>query len=347
MCFKIVEKYITSEVNSGRLSNCYVIYVNGRGLTVIEVLRDILHGLNIPVPARGFGLGYYLSILRELLSTAKVHIHICIDEINQVGLRGTHGIEDLLYVLSRYEGISSTIITNDLQFAKKLNDPGVKSSLTEFKYITFEKYTVDQCYTILKDRCKLAFHEGAITDEAIHRVAEIVGVETGDIRDGLHTLRIATYIAESKRANVITEDIIDIAWNEVTRKKVVDSILSIPPMQRAILLAMFINTLLGLKKQTSFDILDVYNKLRTLLKRDKIDETSFKARLSELEKYNVISVERVGRGNKRGVERLYKLEYPLDILSEAFKKDPYLRDIFRKEVEEKLGYKINNIYIFD
>ena len=28
MCFKIVEKYITSEVNSGRLSNCYVIYVN-------------------------------------------------------------------------------------------------------------------------------------------------------------------------------------------------------------------------------------------------------------------------------------------------------------------------------
>ncbi len=117
-------------------------------------------------------------------------------------LRGTHGVEDLLYVLSRYEGISSTIITNDLQFAKKLKDPGVKSSLTEFKYITFEKYMVDQCYTILKDRCELAFNEGAITDEAIHRVAEIVGVETGDIRDGLHTLRIVAYVAESRGRNI-------------------------------------------------------------------------------------------------------------------------------------------------
>jgi len=341
MCFKIVERYISSEVNNGNLPNCYVIYVNGRGLTVIEVLRDILHNLGVPVPARGFGLGYYLSILKDLLATTKTHIHICIDEINQVGLRGTHGVEDLLYVLSRYEGISSTIITNDLQFAKKLKDPGVKSSLTEFKYITFEKYTVDQCYTILKDRCELAFHEGAITDGAIHRVAEIVGVETGDIRDGLHTLRIAAYIAESERKNVITEDIIDVAWNEVMRKKVVDSILTIPPMQRAILLAMYINALLGMKEQTSYDILDVYNKLRMLLGRDKIDETSFRVKLSELERCNVISVKRVGRGDRKGVERYYRLECPLDILAEAFRNDPYLRDVFRIEVEEKLGELIN------
>ena len=341
MCFKIVERYISSEVNNSSLTNCYIVYVNGRGLTVIEVLRDILHSLGIPVPARGFGLGYYLSILKDLLATTKMHIHICVDEIDRVGLRGTHGVEDLLYVLSRYEGISSTIITNDLQFAKKLKDPGVKSSLTEFKYITFEKYTVDQCYTILKDRCELAFNEGAITDEAIHRVAEIVGVETGDIRDGLHTLRIAAYIAESRGKNRITEDIIDLAWNEVMRKKVVNSILTIPPMQRAILLAMYINALLGMREQTSYDILDVYNKLRMLLGRDKIDETSFRVKLSELERCNVISVKRVGRGDRKGVERLYRLECPLDILAEAFKNDPYLRDVFRKEVEEKLGNIIN------
>ncbi len=331
MSFLIVKKYVSGLISDGIL-NASIVYVNGKNKTVIDVLVDVIHSLGYKVPRRGYSFGYYINTLADIANELG-HVHICVDEIDKVRA-GRNNVEDLLYYLSRTPNISSTIITNNFQFFRTISDPRVRGSITKDKTILFERYNYDQCYQILKERCELAFVDGAIDDDAIKLAAEITSFEQGNIRSGLEILRKAVQIALSTGKNKITKDVVDIASEDIRLRKYSEKILALPASLRLIIMAAYFLRLEECKTVVSSrDIYYKQNEYREKLGKKPITlETVWNA-LSELVEYGFLDQIKRSRGKGKGVERLYELIYPLEAISYAFKRDPELRDLFYEEMQ--------------
>ena len=331
MSFLIVKEYIEKLIKEGLL-NASVVYVNGKNKTVIDILVDIIHNLGYKVPRRGHSFGYYINTLIDI-ANERGHIHICIDEIDRVKA-GRNSVEDLLYYLSRSPNISSTIITNNFQFLRMISDPRVRGSMTKDKTILFERYNYDQCYQILKERCELAFVDGAIEDDAVRLAAEITSFEQGNIRSGLEILRRAVQIVLSTGKDKITRDIVDLASEDIRLRKYSEKILALPASLRLIIMAIYFLRLEECKTVfSSKDIYHMQNEYREKLGKKTLNiETVWNA-LSELVEYGFLDQIKRSRGRGRGVERMYELIYPLEAISYAFKRDPELRDLFDKELQ--------------
>jgi orc1/cdc6 family replication initiation protein len=331
MSFLIVKEYLNKLIEDGLL-HASIVYINGKNKTIIDVLVDVIHSLGYKVPRRGYSFGYYVNTLIDIAKELG-HIHICVDEIDKVR-SGRNSVEDLLYYLSRTQNISATIITNNFQFFRMISDPRVRGSITKDKTIIFERYNYDQCYQILKERCELAFVDGAIDDDAIKLAAEITSFEQGNIRSGLEILRKSVQIALSMSKDKITKEIVDTASEDIRLRKYSEKILALPASLRLIIMAAYFLRLGDCK--TVFSSRDIYykqNEYRVKLGKKPLTlETVWNA-LSELVEYGFLDQIKRGRGKGRGIERMYELIYPLEAISYAFKRDPELKDLFDDELQ--------------
>jgi len=330
MSFLIVKEYLDGLIKDGLLHGG-IVYINGKNKTVIDVLVDVIHSFGYEVPRRGYSFGYYIDKLIDIAKDVG-HIHICVDEIDKVK-GGRNTVEDLLYYLSRTQNVSATIITNNFQFFRTITDPRVRGSITKDKTIIFERYNYDQCYNILKERCKLAFVDGAIDDDAIKLAAEITSFEQGNIRSGLEILRKSVQIALSTNKDKITKEIVKMASEDIRLRKYSEKILALPASLRLIIMAAYF---LRLEKcRTVFSSREIYykqNEYRAILGKKTVALEIVWNALSELVEYGFLDQIKRSKGRGKGIERMYELIYPLEAISYAFKRDPELKELFNKEL---------------
>ncbi|MEM1995390.1 MAG: AAA family ATPase, partial [Nitrososphaerales archaeon] len=151
--------------------------------TEYRVVLDLAESVGVKIPFTGLSLGEAYSRVAAQISDNNLNFLVVLDEIDYLAKNSTG---NLLYELTRSHekltpgGISLIGISNDLRF-KEMLDPRVLSSLGEEEMV-FPPYSVEELRLILKERVKLAFNDGCITEGAVNLCAALAGSEHGDAR---------------------------------------------------------------------------------------------------------------------------------------------------------------------
>jgi cell division control protein 6 len=186
--------------------NCY------RERTLFLMAQKMMEVLAPSLPSRGLSPQELLKIIVSLLEEKQVPVILVLDEVHYfVKTAGQEALYNLLRVLESYdEGkvrLGLMFISRSKEFVYELDDV-VKSSLTR-NIIEFKPYSSQQLMSILQERVKLAFRDGAVLPEALEVIADNVGVDhggSGDARLAIELLWRAGKIADAMGRSQVTPD---------------------------------------------------------------------------------------------------------------------------------------------
>ena len=157
-------------------------------------------------PDRGFSITEMLRILRKDLEKRKVHLVIVLDEADVLLKKAG---PDIIYKLTRFgeEKVDGRELVSLMLISQKnifeLLDASSTSTFKRTNVVEFGKYSSDELRDIVKTRAELAFHDGAIDDDAISLIAE-VSSEWGDARFAIEILEKAGMLADEESAGRIS-----------------------------------------------------------------------------------------------------------------------------------------------
>jgi cell division control protein 6 len=153
-------------------------------------------------PDRGFSITEMLRILRKDLEKRKVHLVIVLDEADMLLKKAG---PDIIYKLTRFgeEKVDGRDLVSLMLISQKnifeMLDASSTSTFKRTNVVEFGKYSSDELRDIVKTRAELAFHDGAIDDDAINLIAE-VSSEWGDARFAIEILEKAGMLADEESA---------------------------------------------------------------------------------------------------------------------------------------------------
>jgi cell division control protein 6 len=157
-------------------------------------------------PDRGFSITEMLRILRKDLEKRKVHLVIVLDEADMLLKKAG---PDIIYKLTRFgeEKVDGRDLVSLMLISQKnvfeMLDASSTSTFKRTNVVEFGKYSSDELRDIVKTRAELAFHDGAIDDDAINLIAE-VSSEWGDARFAIEILEKAGMLADEESASKIS-----------------------------------------------------------------------------------------------------------------------------------------------
>lgn len=223
------------------LKTAYINCSENRTETVI--LTGILSQLNpdVEYPRMGWTRSKAISEFTKLLGKEDLHVLIILDEVDYV-LKESG--DDILYRLSRINNdvtakVSSLVISNDVRVGDYIK-PKTQSTFGRVKVI-FSPYTSDELFDILRERAKIAFKPGVITDAVIRKVADIESQRNGDARKGMEMLDACAKIAIAKKRAKITLDLVDEADRNLEIDQMLGTVASLTQHQKLIYLSILKN----------------------------------------------------------------------------------------------------------
>lgn len=296
-------------------------YSNARTAgTEYRVLSDMAHSLGVSIPFTGLSLNEVFSRITDTISTSNLNIIFIIDEVDF--LTRNFG-DDLLYELTRANetlsrGVLSIIgVSNDLKF-KEFLEPRVLSSLSE-EEIVFPPYTVEELREILRERAKIAFKEGTITDVAINLCAALAGSEHGDARRALDLLRVSGEVADREGAIRVEEKHVRVAVQKIEQDRLVEALRSLPLHPKLLLLSVLS---LGSSNSTG----EVYECYRSVCRRARVEvltQRRVTMLLGELDLLGLVATNLVSKGRYGRTKKVHGL-VPSQLTYSIFSEDPFL-----------------------
>jgi cell division control protein 6 len=170
-----------------------------------SLLTELLIQLGYPAPRKGKPVDELLSKLREWLDKNRA-VAVVLDEFDQLESQ-TETIYDLQLVNEEADNPLGTIMVSNQQPNQIDLEPRSKSRLN-CRTLQFKPYSVTPLKQILEDRVEQAFKPGAVTDEAVEKIARQVAESSGDCRQALEKLLRTGRKAEQEGKKEITADII-------------------------------------------------------------------------------------------------------------------------------------------
>ena len=307
-------------------SDVQAVNVNAKGAsTAYKVLFEIADELGLnqdinktkQVPFTGLSIGEATGRILQFIQRKKVGLILVIDEIDSLVDKSG---DDILYSFTRANqqmakgGFISLIgISNSIDFKDKL-DPRVRSSLSE-EEIVFNPYTIEQLRQILKERSKIAFTEGAITDGAINLCSAMAGREHGDARIAINLLRIGSEIAERENASKVDERHVRAAQEKMERDAPYQLVKEAPAHVKLVILAI-------MKSKDGFtgDVYDAYSLLCKEVDQDALTQRRVTQMISRLDLQGLVATDVVNQG-RYGRSQKIRIKIPLITLKEALKDD--------------------------
>lgn len=209
-------------------SGIKTIYINCWDFnTSIAVLSKITNDLGVFVQRRGMGKDEINQKFVESLSKAKSNVVVCLDEVDQLILKESGALYNLLRI-DQYtqKSLPLVLISNNPHIFSKL-ESRVLSSLNA-DGIEFKPYNFNEMKKILEERARHAFV--SIDNAAIALAANLAVQRGGDVRIGLQCLQKAGRLAEreggrkllAKHVKEIFSDVKD-ARLQILEKKVSES----------------------------------------------------------------------------------------------------------------------------
>ncbi|MEE8168628.1 MAG: ORC1-type DNA replication protein [Candidatus Hydrothermarchaeales archaeon] len=145
----------------------------------------------------------YESIFKKLARDGKSLV-VALDDLNYLFYenKANEIIYDILRAHEVFPGARTAVfgVLSDVSFDYKLE--AKVSSIFKPREIFFQPYTPKEIIDILRDRSKLGFFPGVISDKVLEAVADYA-FEHADLRVGIEVLRISALIAESDASRTI------------------------------------------------------------------------------------------------------------------------------------------------
>jgi len=317
----LIAKYITSKMSDiaeKKGKNLKIFYLNCKMKRVADteyrLVAELARLFGKEVPDTGLPTNEVYRHFLDVLEKEKILLLIILDEIDQLVEKAGDAI---LYNFTRINSelknseISIIGISNNLYFTEHL-DPRVKSSLCE-EEILFPPYNAMQLQSVLKERAKLAFKEGAIEEGVIEKCAAFAAREHGDARRALELLRIAGEMTERKSQDKITISILDEAEEKIERDKVYDTINVLPKQSQLALLAIFdLCDESNNKPVSTGEVYDFYANYCTRVKIRPLTQRRISDIIAELDMMGIIHTTVISQG-RYGRTRKISLGIPPSI----------------------------------
>ena len=202
-------------------------------------------------------------------------------------------------------------ISNDFSFRDDLS-PKVKSSLCE-EELQFPAYDAQELREILSQRASVAFHDGVLGEGVIELCSAYGAKDAGDARQSLDLLMKAGDLARDQETDIITEDLVREAREELERGRIREGVSGLTQHGHLVLYA-----LLTLEQQDetpirSRDIRPRYTSFAKRVGVDPLVPRRMRDHLGELSMLGIISAVERNEGRRGGTYREYSLDMDIEM----------------------------------
>jgi cell division control protein 6 len=282
------------------------------------------------IPFTGWPTDRVFSELVKRMDSRQGVFIIVLDEIDHLVRKVG---DDLLYNLtnlnSSLKKARSCVIgiSNDLKFTDFL-DPRVRSRLGQLDVI-FNPYDAQQLQDILRERVKIALHDGVIGDGVIEMCAALAAQEHGDARCALDLLRVSTEKAELSGSEKVEQNHVKIAQHQIEADQMTPVIAKLPNQQKIVLGAILINEKNGLKNIQTGEVYSIYSQACRHLGTNALTQRRVSGLISSLDMLGLITARTISKGrygrSKEINSCIPQNINPVTIMAEA---EPELENIF-------------------
>jgi len=301
------------------------IYINCNILsTPYRILAHIYNTISRreKIPPTGLPKDIIFKKLLGLLDL-KVGSSICFLVLDEIDiLVDKKGGNEILYDLTRLNenlDISKTSligISNKLKFRENL-DPRILSSLGE-EHIVFPSYDASELRDILKERAKIAFHEGVLKEEVIPLCAALAAKEHGDARKALQLLRKAGELAEGAQNKIVTAKHVENAQEDLENDHITEYLKGMPLQAQLVLMSIYLISKFSPEHIIiSGDIYDVHSEIRGLIPGVRqLTKRRISDYINELSLAGIISAEVKSMGHY-GRTKIIKMDIGIELIEKV------------------------------
>jgi len=337
-----VTKYVLQKLSqkaSAMGSPIKVCYINCRlAGTEYRVFAYMCNTINVNIPFTGLALGEVFDRFKNGLNTQKTTLLVVLDEIDAlVKERGDILLYELTRINEALRGSKTAVvgISNDLRF-KEFLDPRVLSSLSE-EEIVFQPYNADELLDILRERAKMAFSEGVLSEGAVSLCAALAAAEHGDARRALDLLRVAGELAEREHAKAVGDEHIRLAEKRIEHDRVFEAVSNLPPHSKLVLCSVYVLTKTGVKRIVTGEIFEVYCELCAQTAASPLTQRRVSDLINELDSLGLLNTQVVSMG-RYGRTKKIRLSISTNLFKNAFIND--------QRFERLLSYSPKNLLTF-
>ena len=300
-------------------------YVNCRMVgSEYRTFSSLCKNIGVSVPFTGLSVGEVFDRFKNGLDSSKILFIAVLDEIDVlIKARG----DGLLYELTRINEtlrnskLSIIGISNDLRL-KEFLDPRVFSTLSE-EEIVFRPYDASELKSILLERARIAFCEGALSDAAVSLCAALAAAEHGDARRALDLLRVAGEVAERKGAQIVLEDHVREAESCIEHNRVFEAIKNLTLHSKLVLLSIYHLSRAGVHRAITGEIYEIYSELCGELGVAPLTQRRLSTLINELDSMGLVNAKVVSMG-RYGRTKKIRLELSRTLIRNVFSDDSRL-----------------------
>jgi cell division control protein 6 len=308
--------------------------------TVMSALVNALADLEAAPGAKRAGVKHGTNELYETFTKLlEDRGGIALVALDEIGRAVRNSGEEMIFTLVnlnsslRNSKIVLVATTNDNLLSEQFAQP-TRSRLNEER-VHFPPYNQSQLLDILKARAREVFVPGAIEDPALAKCAVYAAQEHGDARRALALLRVAARVAGQEKAPEITENHIDLARADLQRDMVLESIVSLPVQQKAVLYSIAMLTQHGKPPPESSAIYGTYVRIAAQLGVSPLHQRSVRNYVSDFKSLGLIETSLKNRGRGGGVKLEALLTVPPNVVTHSIEQDS-LFEPFAKAREMRL-----------
>lgn len=329
-------------INFGYITiNCERIdTVDRAGYTLVKETADSV-GVDPEITKTGISTAAKFDRLYELIDEHYDVVLFAIDEIDLLKKPYSPGepeYSSLLYRLTRIgeQGItdakcSVATLTNNPSFMEDL-DSRAESSFNP-RDIEFPDYDSNQLRAILSER-EDAFRPGALTDDVIPLCAAFGAQNHGDARKAIELLQNAGEIADDRGSERVDEGHVRDAEEHVNKDRTERLIQGLSHQKKLTYYAVAATAEFGnVEKVPSKAAYEVYCWITEVIDADEITRQTFRKYVKELEVYNLLTVNKRGRGRGSGVRAEYSLTRPSNTVIMVLELESRLENVPKEQLQ--------------
>ena len=239
-------------------------------------------------------------VFSELVKRMDSRQGVFIIVLDEIAVLVSKACDDIIYNLtnlnSSLKKARSCVIgiSNDLKFTDFL-DPRVRSRLGQLD-VVFNPYDAQQLQDILRDRTKIALHDGVIGDGVIEMCAALAAQEHGDARCALDLLRVSAEKAELSGSQRVEQSHVKIAQHQIEADQMTPVIAKLPNQQKIVLAAILINEKNGLKNIQTGEVYSIYSQACRHLGTNALTQRRVSGLISSLDMLGLITARTISKG---------------------------------------------------
>jgi len=294
---KLMERLDAEKLLDHPLMWAYVQCKNVRGEN--GVLYSIIKQIDpdTKIPKKGFAISYYYDALYDTIKEKNISLVVVLDEIDYLkgdGILYNFSRAGEMHELPERHFLTTIGISNSLTFGANL-DSRVQSSMM-FKDVIFAPYNAEQIKSILCDRVKLAFYDGAVLPETVDLCAVISARVHGDARKAIELLKSAAIYAEENGFDKVLPEHVDKAFEDNDIDRITALAANLPLHDKLVLLSILKNVNYNKLVTTASEVTTTYYKLCEEIKEKPRHRTTVANKFGELETMGVIKEGKTKKG---------------------------------------------------